>query len=378
MFFNMHLPTKIIFRKEKEALDILKQERENFNLSKVAFFISNSSKKYGYFEKILKTLNPKKYLILDNLPVEPTEKDLESIFQKLKEENISLIVAIGGGSVLDIAKAVGILLKNPLKDIKKAFIYIDKFKNKALDMIAVPTTAGSGSEVTPYSVFKVDALKSKSAIVSRKGFYKLALVIPEYTYTMPPKVALYSGIDAFSHLIESYLSLRSFEVSEFFSISGIKIFFENISKTLNNANTLARDNMVKASLYGGISITLAGAGLMHILGHIIGYYKNLPHGHTLALVMPEVIRFYGTSIYDKLKIFEDFLGKRNLNPLEFVNYFADFLKDLFYKDLKVERVEFSEKDIKLFLNSLKGKEKLFYKLPKIPKKEDIVKIFGNI
>ena len=378
MFFNMHLPTKIIFRKEKEALDILKQERENFNLSKVAFFISNSSKKYGYFEKILKTLNPKKYLILDNLPVEPTEKDLESIFQKLKEENISLIVAIGGGSVLDIAKAVGILLKNPLKDIKKAFIYIDKFKNKALDMIAVPTTAGSGSEVTPYSVFKVDALKSKSAIVSRKGFYKLALVIPEYTYTMPSKVTLYSAIDAFSHLIESYLSLRSFEVSEFFSISGIKIFFENISKTLNPTNTSARDNMVKASLYGGISITLAGAGLMHILGHIIGYYKNLPHGHTLALVMPEVIRFYGTSVYNKLRIFEDFLGKRNLNPLEFVNYFADFLKELFYEDLKVEKIKFSEKDIKLFINSLREKEKLFNKLPKIPKEKDITKIFENV
>ena len=282
MFFNMYLPTKIVFKKEKEALNILKQERDNLDLSKVAFFISNSSQKYGYFEKIFKILNPRKYVILNNLPVEPTEKDLENIFQKLKGKSISLIVAIGGGSVLDIAKAVGILLRNPVEDIKEVFIYIDKFKNKAVDMIAIPTTAGSGSEVTPYSVFKVDALKSKSTIVSRKGFYKLALVIPEYTYTMPPKVALYSGIDAFSHLIESYLSLRSFEISEFFSISGMKIFFEDISKTLNSANTLARDNMTKASLYGGISITLAGAGLMHILGHIIGYYKNLSHGHTLA------------------------------------------------------------------------------------------------
>ena len=74
MFFDMYLPTKIIFRREKDALDILKKERDNFNLSKVAFFVSNSSKKYGYFEKILKTLNPQKYVILDNLPVEPTEK----------------------------------------------------------------------------------------------------------------------------------------------------------------------------------------------------------------------------------------------------------------------------------------------------------------
>ena len=378
MFFDMYLPTKIIFKKEKEALNILKKEKSSFNLSKVAFFVSNSSKKYGYFEKIFETLNPKKYIVLDNLPTEPTEENLKVIFEKLKNENISLIVAIGGGSVLDLAKAIGILLKNPLNDIKEAFFLIDKFKNNAIDMIAVPTTAGSGSEVTPYSVFKVKTLKSKSPIVSRKGFYKLALVIPEYTYTMPQKVALYSGIDAFSHLVESYLSLRSFEISEFYSITGIKIFFENISKTLNNSNTLARDNMVKASLYGGISIALAGAGLMHILGHIIGYHKNLPHGHTLALVMPEIIRFYGSCIYGKLKIFEDILGKKNLNPIEFVNYFADFLKEFFYQDLGVEKIKFSNKDINLFINSLKGKEKLFIKLPKIPKEEDIIKIFENI
>ncbi len=378
MFFEYYLPTKVVFNKKEKALGALKKEKNNFNLSKVAFFVSKSSKKYGYFEDIFNVLKPKNYLVLNNLPTEPTEEDLEKIYLDLKDKNISLIVAIGGGSVLDIAKAIGILLKNPLKDIKRAFLMIDMFKNEALDMIGIPTTAGSGSEVTPYSVFKVKALKSKSPIVSRKGFYKLALVIPEYTYTMPEKVALYSGIDAFSHLLESYLSLRSFEISEFFSTQGIRTFFKNISKTLNSANTVARDNMVKASLYGGIAITLAGAGLMHILGHIIGYYKSLSHGHTLALVMPEVIRFYGTSIYDKLKTFEDILNKKNLSPLEYVNYFADYLKNLFYEDLGVERIKFSEEDIKLFLESLKGKEKLFLKLPKIPKKEDIVKIFENI
>ena len=113
---------------------------------------------------------------------------------------------------------------------------------------------------------------------------------------------------------------------------------------------------------------------MHILGHIIGYYKNLSHGHTLALVMPGVIKFYGTSVYDKLKIFENLLGKRNLNPLEFVDNFVNFLKNLFYEDLQIEKIKFSEEDIKLILNSLREKGKLFNKLPKIPKEDDIIKI----
>ena len=362
------MPTRVVFG--RKALSRLKEELEILGLdtSKVAIICGSSAVSHGYTKSIVQQLAGDVRVFCSVEP-DPTIENALHILEEVRVFSPALIVAIGGGSSLDVAKAVSVMLTNE-GDIRQFIGVPEAFKKPGVPLVAVPTTSGSGSEVTPYAVLTDRDKMKKSPLISRYLFPVLAVDDPELTLTMPQSVTANTGIDALTHALEALISKRATTISRLYSLEAIKLIFEYLPRSFGNARDIvAREKVMLGSLLGGLAITDAGAGLVHTLAHVLGVLYRVPHGLANGIFLVPVLKFYGLSIKDQLDEIAEQLGVSG-GYLGFIDTLREFLSFLGIPS-RASAVGLREDDITLFVSLVMEKRFLMWNLPRIPNERDI-------
>jgi len=205
-----------------------------------------------------------------------------------KKEKVGCVIAVGGGSTMDVAKAIGVLAKNEGRATD--FIGLGLVKKSGLPTIMVPTTAGTGSEVTFTSVFTMRETRTKGGINSPFLYPHTAILDPELTVDLSREVTAYTGMDALTHAIESYTSLQAHFMSEPISLRAIELISENLRGAVFDGSSYQyRENMMKGSYLAGLGLAMSGVGAVHALAYPLGAFFDIPHGKANALMLPYVL-----------------------------------------------------------------------------------------
>ena len=286
-----YVPTKIHFGNES-FLDNLNSIVKSYNPKKI-FLITgrNFVKRTGLLDIILKSLNSYEILTYDNVNPSPKFEEINHAIIKYNEFNPDLIIGVGGGSVLDTAKIISIINnhKTPILD----YVNNKETAKIKIPFIAIPTTAGTGSEVTPFAAFYYNNKKQSFGSIRDYLVYPdHAMVNPELTLTMPKEITASSGLDALSQAIESYWSINSNPLSDTHAVHAIKLILENLDHSYERINDEeSKFNMSKASLEAGLAFSQTATTAPHSVSYPMTSYFNLSHGFACALTLPEFLLY---------------------------------------------------------------------------------------
>lgn len=245
------------------------------------------------------------------------------------KEKVRGVIGIGGGSTMDVAKAISILVTNGGKAVD--YIGLDRVKKAGLPTIMVPTTAGTGSETTFTSVFTMRDSKSKGGINSPFLYPHTAILDPELTLTLPPDVTAYTGMDALTHAMESYTSLQAHFMSEPISIRAVELISDNLRGAVFNGGRIEyRKNMMMGSYLAGLGLAMAGVGAVHALAYPLGALFDIPHGIANAALLPYVLDYNYPGNLDKFSRLAVALGQETdgLSPRDSASLASEAVYDL--------------------------------------------------
>lgn len=224
--------------------------------------------------------------IYDRTPPDSSAKVVNEVAQIFKDKQCDCFIAVGGGSSIDTTKGANMIVTEGTNDLKK-FLGAERLKKQMKPFIAVPTTAGTGSEVTLAAVIYDEDTKTKMTFTSYHLLPQVAILDPKMTLTMPPKITAATGMDALTHAIEAYYCLQKNPISDTFSIAAIKLIMENLIKCIEHAeDEQARLAMANAALIAGISFSNSMVGVVHSLAHACGGVARVPHGIANAILLP--------------------------------------------------------------------------------------------
>lgn len=217
-----------------------------------------------------------------------------------REQGCDAIVAVGGGSSMDASKAIAVSIANPKKSLRQLAGYF-KGLNTAAPIYAVPTTAGTGSEVTVAAVIADHERHSKLVIVDTRMVPKMAALDPALMTGLPPAVTAATGIDALTHAVEAFIGNWATPYTDNMALSAVSLIFENLRTCYREGHDMeAREKMALASTYAGIAFTRANVGYVHAIAHQFGGRYHTPHGLANAMVLPHVLRYSAPAITDRL------------------------------------------------------------------------------
>ncbi|MFQ7001785.1 MAG: iron-containing alcohol dehydrogenase family protein [Clostridium sp.] len=285
------------------ARNEIKTEIEKYHFKK-AFLVSDKDlEKCGVvlkIEKVLKENNIPYELDLEVKP-NPTIENVHYGLELFKKSNADFIIAVGGGSVIDTAKAIAVIANNPENEDVVSLEGVDKSKNQAIPIIAVPTTAGTGSETTMDYVITNTKEKRKMACMDSKVVPIAAILDTEIMSSLPLKLTAATAMDALTHAIESYLSKGAFSFSEMLSLKAVSLISENFLKVLKNPNDYeVRKQLAIAQYIAGMSFTNVGLGIVHSMAHPLSAFYDIPHGVANALILPYVLEFNADVCKEKI------------------------------------------------------------------------------
>lgn len=263
-----------------------------FGLKKTLIVTDRPLYELGLLEKILTTLEKHgaSYELFTDVEPDPTFKVVEQGLRTYRQANCDSVLAVGGGSSIDSAKVIALAASNQVEPQK--LVGILKAKSASAPFFCIPTTAGTGSEVTIGAVISDDKTHQKELVIETKIVPLMAALDPELMKGLPPAITAATGMDALTHLVESFLSTMANDESSYYSKAGIKLVFDNLPKAFKSGgNITARENMALASFYGGLTINISGLGYVHAFAHQIGARYGIPHGLANAKVLPHVLRF---------------------------------------------------------------------------------------
>lgn len=230
------------------------------------------------------------FSVFEEVEPNPSVETVEKAYEVFREGECQAVVAVGGGSPLDVGKAVGILGANGGSILD--YEGVEKARNASVPVVAIPTTAGTGSEVTVYLVITDQKRKYKFTIVSKKAAARVAILDPLLTASMPMPLTASTGMDALVHAIESYTSLMSNPISESLAIKAIRLISANLRQAAYNGRDLAaRDAMLMGSLLAGMAFNNTRLGNAHAMSHPVSAYFGVPHGVANAVLIPYVMEF---------------------------------------------------------------------------------------
>ena len=231
---------------------------------------------------------------------EPTISYIESKFEQYRYQYIDMVIAIGGGSVLDASKLLAARLANPEQKIEKMRGVL-KVKHKTIPILAVPTTAGTGSECTVAAVVTNDKTNDKFAVNDPKLIPEYVMFEPSLMYTLTPYLTAITGLDALTHAVEAYIGSSNTKKTKKSAVEAVRLIFNNLLIAYKEPNnTTARKNMQYASYLAGIAFTRAYVGYVHAISHAIGGITHLRHGELCAICLPIMLEQYKESVTKKL------------------------------------------------------------------------------
>ena len=238
--------------------------------------------------------------VYDGVVPNPTSDNVAQALEMYKKNNCDSMIAFGGGSVMDCAKATGARIAYPNKSLAQMKGVMKVLKKTPL-LIAVPTTAGTGSETTLAAVITDSETRHKYAINSFPLIPEYALLDARLTVGLPPHITSTTGMDALTHAVEAFIGRTTTAKTRRVAFESVKLIFENLEVVYENGHNLeARENMLVASFKAGVAFTQSYVGYVHALAHALGGKYNIPHGLANAVILPYVLKAYGKSIYKKL------------------------------------------------------------------------------
>lgn len=300
MAYNFFVHSDLVFGKgaAAELSGILERE----NIKKVMVIYDGGVKAAGIAEKVLAEVNKVagiQVTTFDQVEPNPSNQLVERICEIAKAAEVDGFVAVGGGSSIDAAKAANVLMTNP--GPIGQYGGIGMVKNKLLPLVAIPTTAGTSSEITNVSALTDTEAVCKYVVIDNKLTPSYVIADPEYTRTMPKSVTAATGMDAITHAVESYISNMATPLTRYNSIQGLKIFYENLPKAVENGDDMeARENMMMGCVITGFGFSNANLGLVHGIAHTLSAHFGLAHGMANAVVLPYVMAYNAPSCPDQM------------------------------------------------------------------------------
>ena len=334
-------------------------------------------------KKVLDKLEKCEVLVFDEIVPDPTIKIVAKGVQLLKREKFDLIIALGGGSSIDGAKAIREYYKKMDESIE-------------IDFYAIPTTSGTGSEVTEYSVITNEKESLKYALTNEDLLPTIAILDPELVKSVPKSITADTGMDVLTHAIEAYVSKEASDFTDALAEKAFELVVKNLEKAFADGNDIyAREKMHNASCLAGLAFNAAGLGLTHSLAHMIGGRFHIPHGKINAIILPYVIKFnsdidrksYLDSENEILKRYQK-LGKiaglNGINPVIGTSNLINYIQKL-QKSVGIPK---NLKELKIDGSSLLQDVEVVYEIvmkdictktnPKEIKKEDIKTLLKDI
>lgn len=277
------------------AREKIVEEIKNRNYKKVLVVTDNGLIKSGVLKMVTDYLDKDsiQYVVFDAVKPNPTVSIVKQGVELAKRELVDAIVAVGGGSSIDTAKAIGIILTNPEFEDVVSLDGVAPTKNKCLPIIALPTTAGTAAEVTINYVITDETRVKKMVCVDVHDIPVVAIIDPELMEGMPQSIAASTGMDALTHAMEGYITKAGWLIPDMFHLNAMALLYKNLEKAANSKDKDAVDNVAYAQYIAGMGFSNVGLGIVHSMAHSLGAYFDTPHGVANALLLPHVLKFNG-------------------------------------------------------------------------------------
>lgn len=285
----------------------------------------------GVTNKVLSLLdeNMIPYEMFSDIKPNPTISNVKKGLKIAKKYHCDYLIAVGGGSVIDTAKAIGIVINNPeFKEIKN-LVGTANTKNPSLPIIALPTTAGTAAEVTINYVITDEEAVVKLVCVDPNDIPVLSIIDTELMSAMPASTAAATGLDALTHAMECYITKGAWEMSDMFALKAMKLIYENLESAVNK-NRDAMDKMALAQYIAGMGFSNVGLGIVHSMAHQLGAVYDTPHGVANALLLPYILEYNGEVCPDRFRDMGRAFGldMNGLSDKEAVKKVADAVREL--------------------------------------------------
>ncbi len=348
-YYEFYSPVKI--NSGQNALDTIPYELSLLRVSKPLLITDKGIRAAGLLDLLVKILGQNGLQIspdqvFDNVPPDSSIDVVNEVAEKFKQGGFDSIIALGGGSVIDTAKGVNILVSGNYDDLRQV-MGVDRLALQLKPLIVIPTTAGTGSEATLVAVISDKDSQVKLPFVSYQIVPTLAVLDPRMTMGLPPLLTAATGMDALTHAIEAYTCLQKNPVSDAFAWKAIELISRFLVKAVENGKDLeARMAMANASLMAGIAFSNSMVGAVHAIGHAVGAVSHVHHGTAMAILLPEVMRVNMPKVKD--------LYAQLLLPLAGAEVFASVCADEraektieFIQNLNVQLHELTDMPIRL-------------------------------
>lgn len=254
------------------------------------------------------------YEIYSNIKPNPTIENVQTGVEAFKASGADCIVAIGGGSSMDTAKAIGIIIKNPEFADVRSLEGVAPTKNKCVPIIAVPTTAGTAAEVTINYVITDVEKNRKMVCVDVHDIPVVAVVDPDMMSTMPKGLTAATGMDALTHAIEGYITKGAWEMSDMFHIKAIEIIAKHLRGAVNNTPE-GREGMALGQYVAGMGFSNVGLGIVHSMAHPLGALYDTPHGVANAIILPTVMEYNAPATGEKYRDIAKAMGVEGVDAM---------------------------------------------------------------
>lgn len=298
-YYEFYNPVKI--NAGKEALETTPHELKILNSSRPIVITDKGIVKAGLIKTFLKGFDNSNITIgaiYDDTPSDSSVEAVNEIAKIYKKENCDSIIAIGGGSAIDTAKGVNIVISEGDNDLKK-FIGADRVSKPQQPFIVIPTTAGTGSEVTLVAVISDKKRNIKMPFTSNLLLPKVAILDPRMTMSLPPHITASTGMDALTHAVEAYTCLQKNPMSDAYAYAAINLIRQNIVTAVKNGKDKnARFAMANASMMAGVAFSNSMVGAVHAIGHACGAVAHVHHGTAMAILLPYVMKFNMDKLQD--------------------------------------------------------------------------------
>ena len=287
----------------KGAREVLVDEVKTRGYNKVLVVTDKSLFEVGVTTKITELLDKEgiAYEVFSDVKPNPTKRNVWDGLEACKKAQADLIVAVGGGSSIDTAKAISIIMTNPENEDIVSLEGLSNTKNKGLPIIALPTTAGTAAEVTINYVITDEDREVKMVCVDPHDIPIVAIVDTELMASMPKSLAAATGMDALTHAVEGYITKGHNTMSDMFHMEAIKLIFKYLPAAVNEKDEEAIDKMGLAQYIAGMGFSNVGLGIVHSMAHQLGAVYDTPHGIANAILLPTVMKFNGEVCYERFR-----------------------------------------------------------------------------
>ena len=379
--FSLYIPTRIVFG----CGEIKRLATEKLPGKKALIVISSgtSMKKYGYLDKVIELLkeNETESVVFNKILPNPTKKHVMEAAALCKDEKCDFIVGLGGGSSIDSAKAIAVMACNPgdYWDYIPAGTGKGRPVSKALPVVAIPTTAGTGTEADPWSVITNEDTKEKIGFGSELTYPALSIIDPELMLSIPPHLTAYQGFDAFFHAAEGFIANCSTPISDLYALEAIRLLYKYLPVAVaDGRNIKARAKVAWASTLAGMVESTSCCISEHSMEHAMSaYYPQLPHGAGLIAISEAYFETFRNDCMKRyMKMADAMLEAKSNRPSDFIDALVRMQKECDVYELKLSDWGLKEEDFpKMVQNARATMGSLFTLDPRPLTDEEVLDIY---